>query len=197
MYDRTTIVLMQKYPLYKPEEVKIAEKILTVLAIGLAIPAVLTSPYGLYNIVRGAAKYYFRKNDFHREVRRLQKRGYISLTKTPQGWLVQLLKKGKKRLNEIEFKNLKLKTQPEWDKKWRFFVFDIPEKHQISRHLLTSKLKELGMYNIQRSVFAYPYDCSKELEFISKHYKIDEFTTYIEAEHTDIDRELKKFFRIK
>lgn len=197
MYDRTTIVLMQKYPLYKPEEVKIAEKVLTVLAIGLAIPAVLISPYGLYNIVRGAVKYYFRKNDFHREVRRLQKRGYISLTKTPGGWLIRLLKKGKKRFNEIEFKNLKFETQSTWDKKWRFFIFDIPEKHQISRHLLTRKLKGLGMYNIQRSVFAYPYDCRRELEFISDHYKITEFATYIEADNTDIDRELKKFFKIK
>lgn len=176
---------------------KVARNILLGLAIGVAVPIFLSSPYGLYFMVRGAARAYFRKLDLNRELRRLQKRGYVSLTKTPKGWLVRLLRKGKKRAEAAKFQTLKLPAGQNWDKKWRLFIFDIPEKNKVARDLLSRKLKNLGMYNIQRSVFVYPYDCRGELDLVASYYNLSIYTSYAEVEYFDLDLELRNFFKLR
>lgn len=189
---------MRAYPKgepYRPEEEKIAEKIL-----GAAVVAttVLVSPaLGIagFFLGYGALTYLFRKSDFNREVKRLQKKGYVALTKTEKGWLIKILKKGRRRYKEIELANLKLSKNQKWDGLWRFFVFDIPEKMRSRRDSLREKLKSLGLYNMQRSVFVYPFDCRKELEFVANFYDLDKYTTYAEVNYTDIDQELKKYFK--
>lgn len=163
--------------------------------VGLAVPAFLLSPFGLYNLMRGGVKYYFRKADFHREIKRLKRRGYVALTKTPDGWLIKLLKKGKKLQQKLKVNEVKLPAKNKWDGKWRFFIFDIPEKHRYGRDSLRKKLKESGMYNMQRSVFVYPFDCRRELEFIAETFNLTKYTSYLESAYTDIDQELKKHFK--
>ncbi|MBI4050781.1 MAG: hypothetical protein HY396_02280 [Candidatus Doudnabacteria bacterium] len=186
-------------PPYEPEGVKIAEKILKILLFGLAVPAFFLSPFGLYNLVRGSLAYYFHKSDFHREIKRLEKKKYIALTKTPDGWMIRLLKKGERYKKQIEAKdkieNIRLPTNQAWDGKWRLFVFDIPEEKRYVRDLLRDKLKELGLYNAQRSVFVYPYDCRNELAFISNYFNLYKYTTYAQADYIDIDRELRHHFK--
>ena len=173
---------------------RIADHIVTAMMVGVLVPAILTSPFGLYFLVRGGIRYYFRRNDFHREIKRLQQSGYVALTKTPQGWMIRLLKKGEHRLQTANLRTLELPRPARWDKKWRLFIFDIPEKVRVSRDLLRGKLKELGLYNIQRSVFVYPYDCREELEMVTEHYGVTKFATYAETNFIDIDRELRNHF---
>lgn len=175
---------------------KIARNILLGLTAGLLVPVVLTSPYGLYFMLRGAVRAYFRKKDFYREIKRLERKGYVALTKTPEGFLVRLLKKGKKRRDVYQLQEVKLSVGKSWDKKWRLLIFDIPEESKVARDLLSRRLKELGMYNIQRSVFIYPYDCRKELEFITEYYHLSKYTFYGEISYFEIERELLRFFKL-
>ena len=167
------------------------------MALGSITVAVspLTGAAGLLVVV-GAGQYLFRKSDFNREVKRLQKKGYVALTKTEKGWFVKILEKGRRRYKEIEMANLQLPRSRKWDGKWRLYIFDIPEDMRAQRDYLRRKLKTLGLFNIQRSVFAYPFDCQKELKFVGEYYDIEKFTTYAEVSHTDIDRELTKHFKV-
>ena len=71
-----------------------------------------------------------KKDDFEHAVKRLQKKNYIALTKTPDRWIVRLLKKGIKRRSKAQLDDLKLEQRANWDKKWRLFIFDIPEKYR-------------------------------------------------------------------
>lgn len=180
----------------QPVEEKIAEHILgaAVIATTLLVSPVVGAA-GFFLGMAGA-RYLFRKSDFSREVKRLQKKGYVALTKTEKGWLVKILKKGRRRYKEIQMENLQLPLPEEWDGKWRLFIFDIPEELRDKRDYLRRKLKGLGLYNIQRSVFAYPYDCRTELEFVSNYYNLAKYTTYAEVSYTDIDKELKKHFKM-
>lgn len=180
----------------KPEKYKIADKIMLALLAGFVIPAVLTSPYAGYAIVHGLIRHYFRKYDFNREVTRLRKRGYVALTKTEQGWLVKLLPKGRTRAKQIAIENIKLPKSKTWDGKWRLFSFDIPEEYRGARNMLRRKIKSLGCYNIQRSLFAYPYDCREELTQIAKYYKVDQYTIFAEVVNMDLHKELKKHFNL-
>jgi len=140
--------------------------------------------------------YSFKKSDFHREIKRLEKRKFVALIKTEKGWFIKLLAKGQKRLKHLKIENVQLKQPKAWDGKWRLFIFDIPEKYKLDRDRLREKLKELGLYNIQRSVFVYPYDCRKELEFISETFDLHRYTTYAQIDYIDIDKQLKRHFNL-
>src|SRR3989344_4676747 len=173
-----------RYRKQKPAVVKnkIAKNILITLALGAGGVLVTINPLGaVYFMVQGAVVLCLREVDFKHEIKRLERRGYVALTKTPEGFVIKLLKKANKRLKSIAFENLTLPKNEKWDKKWRLYIFDIPEKNRTARDLLRRKLKNLGMFNIQRSVFAYPYDCREELDFISNHYGINKYTSYSEV----------------
>lgn len=176
---------------------QIARNILFLLALGAGGALVTTSPAGgLALIMHGALSILMKKRDYQREIKRLEKRGYVALTKTPDGTAVKLLKRARRRLQMIVFEDLQLPKAERWDRKWRFYIFDIPEQERMIRKLLSRKLKTLGMANIQRSVFAYPYDCRKELDFLSEYYKVGHYTIYAEVNYSDIDQELRNFFRL-
>lgn len=180
---------------YEPVERRVAGAIIgaaTVATTLLVSP--LAGSVGFFLAV-GAVSYLFRKSDFNREIKRLQKKGYVALTKTEKGWIVKVLKKGRVRYKEIQMSNLRLPHAKEWDGKWRMFVFDIPEKMRSRRDSLREKLKRMGLYNIQRSVFVYPFDCRKELDFVSGYYDLERFTTYAEVGYTDIHNQLRKHFK--
>src|SRR3989344_1114280 len=179
----------------RPEEQKIAEKILGAAVIGATLTVSPIAGAAIYFLGAGTLHYMFRKSDFNREVKRLQKKGYVALTKTADGWIVKVLKKGRRRYKEIEMSKLKLPRPVKWDGKWRMFIFDIPEEMRSRRDSLRDKLKSLGLYNIQRSVFVYPFDCRKEMAFVAGYFNLDKYTTYAEVCFSDIDRELKRHFK--
>lgn len=154
------------------------------------------SPAGaIYFMVHGAIVLALKGSDYRREIKRLQKSDYVALTKKPKGFTVKLLKKAQRRLKEIVLEDIKFPKSEKWDGKWRFYIFDIPEKNRSARNQLRQKLKDLGMYNVQRSVFVYPYDCRQELEFIGDYYRIARYATYAEVNYSDIDNLLRRFFR--
>lgn len=176
---------------------QIARNILFLLALGAGGVLVTASPAGgLALMMHGALSILMKKRDYQREIKRLEKRGYVTLTKTPDGVAVKLLKRARRRLQTMVFEDLRFPKAERWDRKWRFYIFDIPEKERMIRRLLARKLKTLGMANIQRSVFAYPFDCRKELDFLSEYYKVGQYTTYAEVSYSDIDKELRNFFRL-
>lgn len=176
---------------------KFARNILITLALGAGAALITTSPAGIvYFMVHGAIVLALKDRDYKREIRKLTRKGYVALTKRHKGFAAKLLKKAKPRLKNIFIEDVKLPRDAKWDGKWRLYTFDIPEKDKLSRDLLRRKLKGVGMYNIQRSVFAYPYDCRPELEFISNHYGISKHSAFMEVSYTDIDKELRRFFKL-
>ena len=181
----------------EPEKSRIGDKIMLALAVGFIVPAFLTSPFGLYALVHGGIRYYFKRREFNRIVRRLEKKGYIALTKTEKGWALKLLRKGKRYADKIEFENLILSKPKRWDGRWRLFSFDIPEEFRNARNMMRRKIKALGCYNIQRSLFVYPYDCMKELQQVADHYKVAKYTVFAEVGYIDVDKELCKFFKLR
>ncbi|TSA46581.1 hypothetical protein D4R52_00225 [bacterium] len=188
---------MRAYPKGQPKSVerRIAENILGAAVLGTTLIVSPLAGAATFFLVLGAGSYLFRKSDFNREVKRLQRNGYVALTKTEKGWMIKILERGRARYKQIEMANLELLKPKKWDGKWRMFVFDIPEEIRGRRDSLRRKLKDLGLYNIQRSVFVYPFDCRKELEFVAGYYNLAKFTTYAEISYTDIQQGLKKYFK--
>ncbi len=105
---------------------------------------------------------------------------------------------GKKRLKKIDFESLSIKKPTKWDGKWWAIAADIPTKdYKWAADLFRRKLKEMKFYHLQRTLWFYPHDPRKEIEFIAKYYGIGHYLTAMEVSRFDLDdeRKMKRFFK--
>lgn len=107
---------------------------------------------------------------------------------------VVLTEEGKRRALEFNIDNIKIKKPAEWDKKWRVVFFDIPEKRRNARDALRDKLKELGFYELQKSVFIYPFVCKDEIDFLIEFFDIRPFVYYADMTNPTNEAKLKLHF---
>lgn len=110
---------------------------------------------------------------------------------------IEITEKGKKRLLQYDYDNIKIKMPKKWDGMWRIVIFDIPEKRKKARNAVVMKLKEIGFYSIQKSTYISPYECKDEIDFIGEHLFIRKYIDYIIAKSIDKEEKLKKLFKIK
>lgn len=174
------------------------EKIILLLLAGAALSFSRSSlqHYRIYRIV-GKEWQRINKNKLKEEIRNLYKSKLITEKKNPDGSFTFLLSnKGKIKALTYHFDSIKIKEKI-WDKKWRMIFFDIPEKHRWGRDSLRKKLKELGFYELQKSVFVFPYDCEDEIDFIIEYYGIREYVRYGVFDYIDNDLHLKPHFGLK
>src|SRR3989338_4583595 len=84
-----------------------------------------------------------------RALQALVRGGNVSRTK--DGY--RLTTTGEIELARRKFERYQFPELKKWDKKWRVVCFDIPEKKKYVRHIIHNKLKEIGCYRLQDSVF--------------------------------------------
>ncbi len=133
-----------------------------------------------------------------RTVYYLKEKGFIRMKRTGYDFKVILTKLGKKRAGKIDFENLTIPKSNSWDKKWWQVAADIPtKKHKRAADLLRAKLKEMGFFPLQRTLWFYPYDPREEINEVANHYQIGNFVTVMEINRLDRDdeRRMKIFFR--
>lgn len=125
----------------------------------------------------------------------LKRQGLVEIVKEEEDNLtVKLNYKNKTKIKKFSLDIISIPKEKKWDGKWRVIIFDIPVKHNRARAAMTTKLKELGLYKLQKSVWVYPFPCKDEILFISIFFKIDRFVNILLAENIESDYKLKKFF---
>jgi len=145
---------------------------------------ILSSPIGARSFLRELNKYILDKDDRNKKIKSfkttqlsqalylLKKRKIINIKKLGEKTIVELTEKGKKRKLQYDLDNLIISKREKWDKKWRFLMFDIPESKKSAREALRGKLKKLGFFQFQKSVWIFPYPCAEEVDFISEVFAI-------------------------
>lgn len=162
---------MTKYKYYfrKPKS-EIIKDILLGLAASGAIVIAATSPYFASNLLKGFknCKKYGKKEKkkIYNAFYLLRKTNCIIMKKENNQIYISLTEQGKKKAGWLQIDSLKIKKPKIWDKKWRLVLFDIGEIKRIYREAFRGKLKELGFYPLQKSVWIYPFNCSDELELL-------------------------------
>lgn len=133
---------------------------------------------------------YYDNSDYNRGIRNLKHRGLIKIN----GNKLEITNNGKIWLKNSYLKYLKM-TYPKWDKKWRVVIFDIPEELHTNRNRLRRKLKSLGFYILQKSIFVYPYPCEKEVAEICDNFRILDYVDVLVADSIGAKQdEIKKFY---
>ena len=107
---------------------------------------------------------------------------------------IELTEKGKKRALAFNIDNITIKHPFSWDGKWRIVIFDIPEKKRQGRDALRNKIKELGFYELQKSVWVYPFPCKDEIDFIVEFFELRNYVRYGELVSLTLEEELLKEF---
>ena len=164
----------------------------TALSVGIVVPNTLVA---LEKPLKKFLKH-MDKREREREARRI-----ISYMKS-QGLLrgeyeygLKISKKGQKRLAQLDFEHLIIPMQKSWDHTWRLVFYDIPEKNRRGREALTSKLRALGFFQLQQSVWVHPFPCRAIIEKVTTTFKIERFISYIESPHLDNETVLIQRFK--
>lgn len=110
---------------------------------------------------------------------------------------VALTEEGKAEAKKCKIDELEIKKPKRWDKKWRLLIFDISEKDRAKREALRGKIKELGLYKLQKSIWVHPYDFENELKELQKFFRFKKGEIMlITADKIQSDVSLETYFNL-
>ncbi len=130
-------------------------------------------------------------------IKRLNQKRLIEMVEKNDKLYIKITENGKKVIKGFDYDDIKLPDHEKWDKKWRMVIFDIPEKKNKERRALSVKLKEMGFYPLQESVFIYPHDCQDEIDFVCGFLDIDRYVNYCVVDALNKkEGDLREFFEL-
>ncbi|MFH0936681.1 MAG: hypothetical protein V1808_00080 [Candidatus Daviesbacteria bacterium] len=131
----------------------------------------------------------------NQELKRLHKRGLVEIIKRKNGiTTIKLTKEGKKKLARYKIDQLQIEKPKEWDGKWRIVIFDIPITKNSSREMFRRKMKNLGFYKLQNSVFVHPYPCFEMVQYLRNYFGVKTEVEYLEVEKLESQNKLIAHF---
>jgi len=176
----------------------VQKKILILLMGGLSL-GLSRSPRQQFKILKQIGKEWDKINQraLRQSIKSLYERKLINIKENKDGTLSLILSdNGKQKVLTYEIESIRIKRPKNWDRKWRLIIFDIPEKFKKVREAMRYKLKQLGFYQLQKSVFVFPYECQDEADFLIEFYDIRPYVRQVIAEKIDNELHLRQFFEL-
>lgn len=176
----------------------IMKKILLLLETGLIL-GLTHRPDTYFKVLKSVRKEWQNINyrSLHKVIKDLYRARLIKSKDNEDGSITMVLtERGKMFTLRYDIDKLKLPKLKKWDGLWRVVLFDIPEFKKRARDALSFKLKQLEFYPLQKSVFVYPYDCKKEVDFLIEFFELRPYVRFLVAKETDIDLHLKDIFKL-
>lgn len=134
------------------------------------------------------------KDSYYTKLWKLEKQGYIKRYKKEKESIITLTTFGKNKAKYYLAEKITIPVPEKWDKKWRIVAFDIPNNKKTARNILANKLKKLGFIRLQKSIFVFPYDCKKEVDYLKEIYQIKPYVQCILADQIDSEADLLNYF---
>lgn len=130
-------------------------------------------------------------------LKRLQTQKVVEINDSGNGKvLIQLTKKGRKKLLEFELSNLILENPPLWDKKWRLIIYDVKKERKLVADIFRRFLKKMQFLKLQKSVYLTPYPCQDQVKFLREYYNLDNEVLYLEVQKLENEEVYKDFFKV-
>ena len=190
---------IRKYTYYfrKPKS-EIVKDILSWLFIGGAVALAVTSPYFVHNLLTGNKKWNkYSKRKISTTFDRLRREGLISIEAKNKQIYISLTQEGRRKAGIFQIDKLRIARPKQWDRKWRMLMFDIPHKKKILREALRGKLKQLGFFPFQKSIWIHPYRCGAEIDLLKEFFGLtDKEVQLIVADYIGKDENWKQLFKL-
>ncbi len=130
---------------------------------------------------------------YKQTVRYLKRDGNLEIIEKNNKLFLKLTRKGKLRVLLRKLYGEFQKNQ-KWDGKWRVIIWDIPEISNGQRNLLRKFVKNLGFYQLQKSVFITPYQIPRAAVEYLKESDLSKFIRFLRIDELDKETDLKKRF---
>jgi len=172
------------------ERLNLARDILLVIATAGGALILLTIAPGLGALVKLLPKQYNHRSLYHKRIHQrlnqLKQEGLIAYSEQNGKTKLYLTKAGKQKVLEYQIDEMTIPAQIPWDKKYRFVMFDIPEKQHIARDVFRQHLINLGFKKMQHSIWYHQYPCAQHIEFLTSLYHIAKYVTLIEGDSSAV-----------
>lgn len=185
------------------KENSVGRKILYGLLVAGAIYFAASSPYFAFNLSRSLWRGLKRKNylkakksQYNNAFYYLKRKEYLNIERKRGQIYISLTEEGKKRARKYQIDDLKIEKPKKWDGNWRIVIFDISTLTNIKRAALRGKLKELGFYKLQQSVWIHPYGCRKEIQLLKEFFGLSKKELRLIIGKIEEDKFLQKRFNL-
>lgn len=159
---------------------ELTRAIISVIEAGAKIGSSLIFPDG-YIIDKERWEKAKKRGTLKTAIKRLEKRSLVLWEEIDGKLQLILTENGRKKILKYRLEELSIEKPKEWDGLYRVIIFDIPENKKSIREVFRKKLKNLGFYQLQKSVFVCEYECRDEIEFLKNYYEISPYVSYILA----------------
>lgn len=127
---------------------------------------------------------------------RLLRKGEVEVVYRKDQPVVKITEKGITQTLKYDLENFTIKKPKKWDGKWRMVIFDLPVEYSKEREIFRDKLKQVGFYQMQKSVYLYPFPCEKEIKYLREVLNIPHFVKLAIINKMENDEDLRKIFKI-
>lgn len=152
-------------------------------------------PFDRHGMYRKNINYYFKWRDldkkrFNDNLKRLEKEQVVKIYLKNNQHVLELTNKGKSKVFDLLYKDAQHRIPKKWDCKWRLVIFDIPDEDKNDRDAFRWRLKAIGFYQLQESVFVFPFDCKDYIDYLKDLFQIRNCVQYVIAEAIDTQIDL-------
>lgn len=177
----------------------LSKAILELLKVSSVVTMAAVAPNAI-QIFKGSA---YQKNDlkkYQRKVWRsahyLHKKQLIGFGKRKGHSVIFLTDKGKKKILDFDLDSIQIVRPKRWDRRWRLVAFDIPVNLRYRAELFRKKVKQLGFYQLQKSLWVFPFECAEQIEYLRDFYEVRPYIKMILAEQLDGGKKLREHFSL-
>ena len=165
-----------------------------ILAIAVVAPNVLQVVNSFVRQKKEWDRFY--PSSLNRQILKLWRKGYVEVAETADGQVVTITDKGKKEVLKYDLENISVPRQDRWDSRWRMVIFDIPNGYESIRRAFREKLKNMGFFQMQKSVYISPYPCEREIKYLREVYGIPHFVKLASIDSLENSADLERFFHL-
>lgn len=128
----------------------------------------------------------------------LRSKGLVDIDYRGPQMYITLTEKGVKKAGKYQINDLQIAKPEKWDQKWRILIFDISDNHRNKREALRGKLKQLRLFQLQKSVWVYPFDFQDVVETLREFLGLngDEMKVIIASE-IENDQRIRDYFELR
>ncbi len=126
---------------------------------------------------------------------RLERKGLVEKKETQDGVTVRITDKGRKQILKFDLRQME-PPKEKWDGKWRLVFFDVAEVQRSKRDQLRRYLKQLGMEEMQESVFVSPYKIFDQVKYLREVLDIPHGVKLAELSWVENEDDLKEIFEL-
>jgi hypothetical protein len=131
-----------------------------------------------------------------RTIRRLQKAKLVEIHSQNGEDTVVLTKNGQRKILKYSLDTLSIDKPKQWDGQWRMILYDVSDKRKDLRDIFRESLRALGFYQLQESVWIYPYPCENQISFLREYYGVGNEVIYVIAKKLEDDTPYRTYFGV-